>query len=341
MLLLAVVPAVLIFASSYGGEIIFRAYLFALPFGAFLAASLWFPVDRASPGIRHGHARVVLLVFDALLVADFGIDNRLVFNDEEVAAADYMAEHARPGALIVEGTRDYPRQYRRYEQFDYLTWIGETPDPREAPADPAGTLASWLRDSETYNGGYVILTGRSGAPSQLSVPHCRARSTTSRRLSRRRTGSRSRSNRATPSCSRSRRNHDTRALGALATDGSTARPGMGDRFDHERAHRDHLRGPQRGEAPVRHALHPHGSRIFGHRSHHSTRPHRESHHRIARSVSFYLVVVSIALLGSPTWLLPVAGVFLAGLVSTVLRSRSRRRRAERVEDDRQPEVNPT
>ncbi len=65
VLLLAVVPAVLILASSYGGEIIFRAYLFALPFGAFLAASLWFPVDRARPGIPAVATLAgVLLVFD-------------------------------------------------------------------------------------------------------------------------------------------------------------------------------------------------------------------------------------------------------------------------------------
>ena len=161
MLLLAVVPAVLVLASSYGGEIIFRAYLFALPFGAFLAASLWFPVNRAKPGVLATAALTgSLLVFTSgVLVADFGIDNRLVFDDHEVAAADYVAEHARPGALIVEGTRDYPRQFRRYEQFVYLTIDRALPHTLEKlRKDPAGTLASWLRDSETYNGGYVILT---------------------------------------------------------------------------------------------------------------------------------------------------------------------------------------
>jgi hypothetical protein len=162
VILLAVVPSILILASSYGGEILFRAYLFALPFGAFLAASLWFPVARARPSVLATCALAgVLMTFTAgLLVADFGIDNRLVFNNDEVAAADFVTQNARPGALVIEGTRDYPRQYRRYEQFVYLTIDRLSPEALEKlTADPADTIASWLRDTDAYNGGYVILTG--------------------------------------------------------------------------------------------------------------------------------------------------------------------------------------
>ena len=89
-----------------------------------------------------------------LLVADFGIDNRLVFNNDEVAAANFVTQNARPGALVIEGTRDYLRQYRRYEQFVYLTVDRLPPEALEKlTADPADTIASWLRDTETYNGG--------------------------------------------------------------------------------------------------------------------------------------------------------------------------------------------
>jgi hypothetical protein len=88
--LLAVAPGVLVVASSYGGEIIFRAYLFALPFVAFLAASLWFP--REGKGnrafTRYSLAAVLIVVSGALLIADFGADRRQVFTSDEVAAAN-------------------------------------------------------------------------------------------------------------------------------------------------------------------------------------------------------------------------------------------------------------
>ena len=61
---------------------------------------------------------------------------------------------------MIEGTRDYPRQYRRYEQFVYLTVDRLPPEALEKlTADPADTIAGWLRDTDAYNGGYVILTG--------------------------------------------------------------------------------------------------------------------------------------------------------------------------------------
>jgi hypothetical protein len=161
VLLLAAVPGVLVIVSSYGGEIVFRAYLFGLPFAAFLAASLWFPDEYS------GHSRwtpitlgvVVVALTAGLLVADFGTDNRQVFDDNEVAASDYVFERAQPGALIIEGSRDYPRQYRNYEKFTFLALDRSTPDTLEGLlADPAGKLASWVSDTERYNGGYVIIT---------------------------------------------------------------------------------------------------------------------------------------------------------------------------------------
>ncbi len=161
VLLLAGIPGVLVLMSSYGGEVIFRAYLFALPFAALLAASLWFPDEYS------GHSRwtpitlgaVIVTLTAGLLIADFGTDSRQVFDNDEVAASDFVFQRAQPGALIIEGSRDYPRQYRNYEQFTFLALDRSTPDTLEGLlADPATKLASWLRDTERYTGGYVIIT---------------------------------------------------------------------------------------------------------------------------------------------------------------------------------------
>lgn len=161
LLVVSGAPVLLILLSSYGGEVLFRIYLFALPFAALLAASLWFPSDRALHR-RVGSVSlgmVLILLLATLLVADFGADNRQVFDDDEYAAADYLFRTAQPGALIVEGSRDYPRQHRNYEQYVYLPLDRSRPDTLEGLlADPAGRIAGWMRDEERYSGGFVIIT---------------------------------------------------------------------------------------------------------------------------------------------------------------------------------------
>ncbi len=159
--LLVIVPAMLVVVSSYGGEVVFRAYLFALPFVAYLAASLWFPQRNTGTHAftRYSLAAVIFVLAAALLIADFGADRRQVFSDDEVAAASFIFEAAQPGALIVEGTRDYPRQHRNYETFTFLALDRLPGDSlQELRDDPAERIATWLSDEERYNGGFVIIT---------------------------------------------------------------------------------------------------------------------------------------------------------------------------------------
>lgn len=161
LILLAAAPVALFFVSSYGGELVLRAYLFALPFAAFLAASVWFPtnVTRGNSPSRVLLGVILVGLVPGLLVADFGADRRQVFSDGEVAAAEYVIANAPPFSLIVEGTRDYPRLYRNTEQRTYLT-IDRLPEQalEHMMSDPAEVLHRWLTDPTTYSGGYVILT---------------------------------------------------------------------------------------------------------------------------------------------------------------------------------------
>ncbi len=161
LLVLAAVPAVLVFVSSYRGEIILRAYLFALPFAAFLAASVWFPKN-----VRKGQSPspivlgvVLATLIPALLLADFGADRRQVFSETEVVAAEYVMTNIDTYSLIIEGTRDYPRLYRNTEDGTYLT-IDRLPTQalEHVLSDPAGVLHRWLSDTTRYTGGFIIIT---------------------------------------------------------------------------------------------------------------------------------------------------------------------------------------
>ena len=159
IILLALAPAGALALSSYGGEIIFRVYLFALPFLAFLAASMFFPSREVGrhPVALVGLAAAVPMLTVALLVASFGSDERTVFTADEVAAATIVTESTTP-AFVIEGSHDYPGQYRSYEQFSQLT-LDRLPSKAldRVIDDPAATLAEWIAASPEGTG-FVVLT---------------------------------------------------------------------------------------------------------------------------------------------------------------------------------------
>ncbi|WP_210443334.1 hypothetical protein [Nocardioides sp. SYSU D00065] len=159
-LVLALVPFLLVGFSTYGSEVLFRSYLFALPGLAYFGAVLLWP--PGSTAWRHRAVLVGLLsVYLALgsLVAQFGNDRQYHFTDEEVAAAEYVYDNAPPGTLLVEGSRNYPSQFRNYERFTYVPISREDPeDIARILRDPVGTMARWLGDTDTYRASYLIIT---------------------------------------------------------------------------------------------------------------------------------------------------------------------------------------
>lgn len=160
-LVLLLAPGVLLLANSFGGEILFRVVLFALPMLAYFAAHAL--VDL--PGTRRWPATAALAPFAALVLlaagfglAHFGKDGHYRFTPEEVAAATWLAETAPPGTLLVEGSRNYPTQFRNYERFRYVPLDREDGAVRrEIAAAPVATMARWLSDPDDA-AAYVLLT---------------------------------------------------------------------------------------------------------------------------------------------------------------------------------------
>lgn len=157
LLLLAPVP---LLAVAYGGESVFRVYLFCLPFLAFFAAALFFP----SPGA--GRSTFVFPVLAAafflsaigFLFANNGKDREYHFTAGEVAAAEWLYATAPPGSLLVEGARSYPSQFMNYENFTYLPISEEKGQTlKEITTDPERVLARWMSDPR-WTQAYVILT---------------------------------------------------------------------------------------------------------------------------------------------------------------------------------------
>lgn len=123
---LAVAPIPLLALQTYGGEMLLRVQLFALPFTAFLAAALLVG-DRTQGRVgapRRLSVMAACLVLSALfLVARYGNEKFDYFTRAELAAVKRLYALARPGSTLVAGTGDLPWKYRDYERHAYRSVV--------------------------------------------------------------------------------------------------------------------------------------------------------------------------------------------------------------------------
>jgi hypothetical protein len=157
---LALAPLVMPLLNSYGGEMIFRAYLFSLPFMAFFVAGVVFPKQGALQnwaGVALPAGLSAVLLF-CLMFSYYGKERQYFFTRGEVAAANFIYETAPHNTLLIEGSRNYPSQFRNYERFVYVPLSREAMDDRrEVIQDAAGVLARWMSD-ERFPAAFVIFT---------------------------------------------------------------------------------------------------------------------------------------------------------------------------------------
>jgi hypothetical protein len=159
-IVLTLAPAFMVVATSYGGEIVFRVYLFALPFLAYFAAALFFPWSGTQ---RDALARFAIGAFGAVLsvafvLANNGKDRQYTFSQAEVQASEWLYRNAPAGSVLVEGAPNYPEQFMNYENFTYVPISNESKRSISAVlADPAAELGDWLR-AVPAGSAFIIIT---------------------------------------------------------------------------------------------------------------------------------------------------------------------------------------
>jgi hypothetical protein len=157
---LLVCPIVILVGGNYDGEALFRVFLFALPFAAFFMSQLLYPSRESgrgwiTPVLAIAVSAFVLVGF---LFAYYGKESWSYFTRDEVRAAESVFDRAPPHTLIVEGTHDYPNQFRDAERFTYTTLETEPKQSIEGVLHhPVATLSSWLADPR-YRQAYLIIT---------------------------------------------------------------------------------------------------------------------------------------------------------------------------------------
>lgn len=124
---LAAAPFPLIGLQSYGGEILLRIYLFALPFMAFLAAAAFF--TGRTPGSWRSTAAVGIfsaVMILGFLVSRYGNERIDYFAGGEVSAMRYVDAVAPTHSTVIALSRDFPRGFGRYGDLHY-EFVSEQP----------------------------------------------------------------------------------------------------------------------------------------------------------------------------------------------------------------------
>jgi hypothetical protein len=159
-MVLVTAPVSLAVLSTYGTEILFRVYLFALPFAAYLVATLLFPRSDALPSALTRAAALGLsfLLLVGFLFAYYGNEQLNYFTVAEVQAADRLYNHAPEGSLIVEGSRSYPGLSLNHEFFVHIPITREPWETRvHLVEDAVPRLSRWLTD-DRYPASFLIIT---------------------------------------------------------------------------------------------------------------------------------------------------------------------------------------
>lgn len=119
--LLALLPGGLVALQSYGGEILLRVYMFALPFLAYFAAAAFLPRLQPLPARGSAAALAVctILLAGGISFAYYGNESMNYVEPSEVEALEVLYDTAPRGATVVNQTDNAPIRHRRYEQFAY------------------------------------------------------------------------------------------------------------------------------------------------------------------------------------------------------------------------------
>jgi hypothetical protein len=158
LLIAAALPAAA--ANNYGGEIIFRVFVFALPFMAITAAAVFFPHSRTGrPWLAGlGLAAVSLVLVGAFSLVNYGQEAINYFTPREIAAAQWLYRTAPRGAEIVAENSNFPWAFVHYDWYNYVFLDYPAAVSRETLQTPVKTLTQIMRPHGHPPASYLILT---------------------------------------------------------------------------------------------------------------------------------------------------------------------------------------
>ncbi|MFF5786456.1 hypothetical protein ACFY8P_16005 [Streptomyces sp. NPDC012693] len=165
LLLVSIAPVPLFAVNDYGGEMLFRVYLFGLPGAAFFAAAALVPAAGAprSRGalVRRRIAAVALPVVLVALTAGFlpsyyGKETMYYTPPAETELVTRAIDRLPEGGLLLATAGSFPQALHRYDQVEHWFFAEqELPENEKMLADPARYLADGIPPGTTA---HVVLT---------------------------------------------------------------------------------------------------------------------------------------------------------------------------------------
>ena len=121
--LLAVVPFLVLPLQSYGGELLMRAFLFALPGIVLFAAAAFQPPTggRLSAAGTICFVLISSVLAAGWLVARHGDERTTYFTSAERAAVAHLYRVARPGTELLSLNVSLPWRYKSYDAYKYVS----------------------------------------------------------------------------------------------------------------------------------------------------------------------------------------------------------------------------
>ena len=168
--LLGVAAIPMVAGNSYGGEIIFRAFLFALPFMAVAAAALFFPRPWSPRRYLAGTALAVttVLLAGGFFLSNYGTDAMNYFTPQEVTAAQWLYRTAPAGAQVIAVNSNFPWAFVHYNRYSYtfLDGSGYSNDTLRNPVEEI----SFLMSPPYPKVSYLVFTRSQAAQEAISGP---------------------------------------------------------------------------------------------------------------------------------------------------------------------------
>lgn len=168
--LLGVAAIPMVAGNDYGGEIIFRAFLFALPFMAVAAAALFFPRPWSPRRYLAGAALAVttVLLAGGFFLSNYGTDAMNYFTPQEVTAAQWLYRTAPAGAQVIAVNSNFPWAFVHYDRYTY-TFLDGSGYSNDTLRDPVGEI-SFLMSPPYPKVSYLVFTRSQAAQEAISGP---------------------------------------------------------------------------------------------------------------------------------------------------------------------------
>lgn len=163
VVLLAGAAAPMFMVQDYGGEMIYRVYLFSLPWLVFLAAGLFIPGEnhRHRPTWKAGGLGLLvsLLLLSGFITVYYGNEKMNNYSEAELTAAEYLYQTAPAGSILIKVNFSFP--YKFTSDYNHYVEFAMVNDPNEIHQGYVITDALDIVNLVTefkYPAGYVVFS---------------------------------------------------------------------------------------------------------------------------------------------------------------------------------------